>query len=290
MVTKKHTPLGKGLGALLGAGSMAQTLEKNVNNDGLEIDINLLMPGEYQPRGKIHEADLLELADSIRAQGILQPVLARKKGHNRYEIIAGERRWRAAKLAGLTMIPVMVKEVPDENAMAMGLIENIQREDLNALEEAYALERLSKEFNLTHHQVAEAVGKSRTTVTNLLRLLTLTEEVKDLLLQKSLEVGHAKVLLSLKGKEQSKAAALIVAKGLSVRESERLIAKRADPLSASGKASAKSVDPDVKRLEKTLSEKLGAWVEIQQGSQGKGKIQIRYNSLDELDGILAHIQ
>lgn len=302
MTSKKRVILGKGLGALLkSAESLAVSSKpaeesssplatKQTVDPVCELAIHRLTPGPYQPRGKIREAEIEDLAASISAQGILQPILVRQKTKEIYEIIAGERRWRAAKLAGLSVVPVIIKEAPEEDLMAIALIENIQRENLNALEEAQALERLSKEFHLTHAQVAEAVGKSRTTVTNLLRLLSLTDEVKQFLWQKQLEAGHAKVLLSLKGGQQTEAARVIVAKKLSVRESERFINRllTADA-NRSSKVRALCVDPDVQRLEKSLSEQLGAFVIIQHGTQGKGRIQIRYNSLEELEGILAHI-
>lgn len=302
MTSKKRVILGKGLGALLkSAESLAVSSKpaeesssplatKQTVDPVCELAIHRLTPGPYQPRGKIREAEIEDLAASISAQGVLQPILVRQKTKEIYEIIAGERRWRAAKLAGLSVVPVIIKEAPEEDLMAIALIENIQRENLNALEEAQALERLSKEFHLTHSQVAEAVGKSRTTVTNLLRLLSLTDEVKQFLLEKQLEAGHAKVLLSLKGGQQTEAARVIVAKKLSVRESERFINRllTADA-NRSSTVRALRVDPDVQRLEKSLSEQLGAFVAIQHGAQGKGRIQIRYNSLEELEGILAHI-
>lgn len=294
MTTKKRMTLGKGLGALLGVDYEPALSEKASVHPLLTLNTNQLTPGQYQPRGAIHDEDLNDLVHSIRTQGVLQPILVRKK-QDGYEILAGERRWRSAKLAGLTTVPVIIKDVSDENAMVIALIENIQREDLSALEEAKAIERLSKEFGLTHQQVAEAIGKSRTTVTNLLRLLTLSEPVKVLLAARQLEAGHAKVLLSLKPEIQQAAAEWIIAKGLSVRESERWVVRFAEhPASGTGKqhrvSSSKSVDPDVQRLQNTLSDKLGAFVEIDSGKEGRGKIVIRYNSLDELDGILAHIQ
>ncbi len=293
--------LGKGLEALLSASRAIPLPEKNfvpakeAQEGFVELQPKQLSPGRYQPRRIIREPELETLADSIRTQGIIQPILVRKTGEDHYEIIAGERRWRAAQMAGLVKVPVVIKEVSDENAMAIALIENIQREDLNALEEALALERLSKEFNLTHQQVADAVGKSRATVSNLLRLLTLTDEVKTYLEQSQLEVGHAKVLLTLHGKAQLEAAEIVVNKGLSVRETERLIDQILTKATNDKENQAKSKyrtpkDPDVKKLENALSEKLGASVEIVHGQQGKGHLIIQYNNLEELDGILAHIQ
>ncbi len=292
--------LGKGLEALLGAARAIPLPESNstktVQPDGLELMVKQLSPGRYQPRRVMHEAELATLADSIRSQGIIQPILVRKTAADHYEIIAGERRWRAAQMAGLAKVPVVIKEVSDENAMAIALIENIQRENLNALEEALALERLSKEFNLTHQQVAEAVGKSRATISNLLRLLTLTDEVKTYLEQSRLEVGHAKVLLGLQGKAQREAAEIVVSKGLSVRETERLIEHLVEKVSDTGTTAKVKPqqpiprDPDVQRLENSLSEKLGASVEVAHGQNGKGRLIIQYNSLEELEGILTHIQ
>lgn len=293
--------LGKGLEALLGAARAMPLPEKEsaktVHQNALELSVKQLSPGRYQPRRIMHEAELETLANSIRAQGIIQPILVRKTSEDHYEIIAGERRWRAAQIAGLTEVPIVIKEVSDENAMAIALIENIQRENLNPLEEALALERLSKEFRLTHQQVAEAVGKSRAVISNLLRLLTLPEMIKTYLEQSRLDVGHAKVLLGLSGKAQLEAAEMVVHKSLSVRETERLV----DQLLAKTNATDGGVktrtsqyvvskDPDVQRLENSLSERLGAVVEIAHSQNGKGRIVIQYNNLEELDGILAHIQ
>jgi len=279
---------------------VATPLEKNTVKKRVPVEIDLpasplqilklenLKPGKYQPRKEIQPADLESLADSIRVQGIIQPIVVRKLDKQFYEIIAGERRWRAAKLAGLTEIPVIIKEVPDEAAMAIALIENIQRQDLNVLEEAIALERLAKEFGLTHIQVAEAVGKSRTGITNLLRLLTLNEDVKMLLDRGEIEAGHAKVLLTLKGTEQSNIARIVVAKNLSVRETESLI--NAQKNIPGQEITKRPVDPDIRRLQSSLADKLGAAVKILYNQKGRGKIIIKYTSLDELEGILEHIQ
>jgi len=292
---KKRNSLGKGLEALLGAaGRSAEATDKEPEGNLLELDILALDPGVYQPRTTIAESDLESLTDSIRSQGILQPILVRAKAKGKYEIIAGERRWRAAKMAGLNMVPVIVKDVPNETAMAIALIENIQREDLNPLEEARAMERLAKEFDLTHQQVAEAVGKSRVAVSNALRLLSLNDDVKQLLEKDNLEVGHAKALLGLKGAEQAEMAKTVVSKGLSVRETERLVSQMVDAVADVAPRTNRKVsklDPDVKRLQNTLSDKLGAAVEIQpsKNHKGKGRIVIPYHSLDELEGILAHI-
>jgi len=239
---------------------------------------------------------LTELADSIKVQGVVQPIVVRPleppgAGHSqRYEIIAGERRWRAAQLAGLSEIPAVVRRIPDEAAIAVALIENIQRENLNPLEEARALSRLISEFGLTHQQAADAVGRSRVAVSNLLRLLELAPEVCELLEKRALEMGHARALLALTQKrQQTEVAALVAKKGLSVRETEALVRRLQAPAGAAA-AKADGRDPNVERLEQDLAEKLGARVAIQHGSGGKGKLVVSYNSLDELDGILAHIQ
>jgi ParB family transcriptional regulator, chromosome partitioning protein len=235
---------------------------------------------------------LRELADSIAAQGVIQPIVVRPVENDRYELIAGERRWRAAQQAGLDEIPVVIKDVTEEAAMAMGLIENIQREDLNPLEEANALSRLLHEFGLTHQEVAKAVGKSRTTVTNLLRLLELNEEVKQMVESHRLEMGHARALLGLQGEAQTQAANQVAKQGLSVRETERLVRRLQGEAENPAPTSRPAVeaDPDIRRLVTDLSEKLGAKVDLQQGAKGKGKLVIGYNSLDELEGILEHIK
>lgn len=251
------------------------------------LPITVLQRGKYQPRKDMNPAALDELANSIKAQGILQPIVVRAINKKQYEIIAGERRWRAAQIAGLTEIPALIKEVSDQVTMALALIENIQRENLNPLEEAVAMHRLIEECALTHNQVAETLGKSRTTVSNLLRLISLNSDVKQLLESGDIEFGHAKVLLALNGHKQSQAAKSVVDKELSVRETEVLVKKmqHAAPLKK-----AKRADPDIRDLLQTLSEKLGAKVDIQQSVRGKGKLLIYYNNLDELDGILAHIE
>jgi len=232
------------------------------------------------------EEALEELASSIRSQGIIQPIVVRPVAENSFEIIAGERRWRAAQIAKLESVPCIVKDVPDEAAVAIALIENIQREDLNAMEEAIALNRLLNEFELTHQQVADAVGKSRTTVTNLLRLNNLNSDVKILLEHGDIEMGHARCLLALEGEAQSDAARLAVAKALTVRETEKLVRSILEPVAAK---EAPEKDPDVKRLEQKLADNLGAKVEINYNAKGKGKLVISYTNLDELDGILNRI-
>jgi ParB family chromosome partitioning protein len=297
MAAKKRG-LGRGLDALLGgvqsetSASATETGSVAIKQDNLSrLPVDLIQRGRYQPRREFDADSLRELADSIAAQGVIQPVVVRAVENDRYELIAGERRWRAAQQAGLDEIPVVIKEVTEEAAMAMGLIENIQREDLNPLEEANALSRLLHEFGLTHQEVAKAVGKSRTTVTNLIRLLDLNEEVKNLVETGRLEMGHARTLLGLKGEDQTKAANTVVSQGLSVRETERLVRRMLNEIeNPKPKCQAKNVDPDIRRLVNDLSEKLGAKVDLQQGAKGKGKLVIGYNSLDELEGILDHIK
>ena len=243
--------------------------------------------GQYQPRVDMHQDSLQDLADSISAQGVVQPIVVRAVGEGRYEIIAGERRWRASQLAGLHEIPAVVREVDDRDAIAIALIENIQREDLNPLEESRALDRLIKEFDLTHEQAAEAVGRSRAAVSNLLRLLDLEDDVKTLVEQGELEMGHARALLALSGKKQLEAARQVINRGLTVRATEGLVKSLQRP--APAKPPKASKDVNIQRLETDLSDTLGARVAVRQGRGGKGKLEISYNSLDELDGILAHI-
>ncbi|MEJ2693490.1 MAG: ParB/RepB/Spo0J family partition protein [Candidatus Thiodiazotropha sp.] len=291
MAAKKRG-LGRGLDALLGGAQSTAEAVPGQSHDSLNrLPVDLIQRGRYQPRREFDTDALRELADSIAAQGVIQPVIVRPVENDRYELIAGERRWRAAQQAGLDEIPVVIKEVTEEAAMAMGLIENIQREDLNPLEEANALSRLLNEFGLTHQEVAKAVGKSRTTVTNLLRLLELNEEVKQLVESRRLEMGHARALLGLKGEAQTEAANQVVKQGLSVRETERLVRRLqgAEDKPKSARAAA-TMDPDVRRLVNDLAEKLGAKVDLQQGTKGDGKLVIGFNSLDELEGILDHIK
>ncbi len=293
MSTKKRG-LGKGLDALIGRATSkepaapAATGEPK-DGDLRELPIELMQRGRYQPRRDMKPEALEELANSIRAQGVMQPIVVRPVAGGRYEIIAGERRWRASQMAGLEKVPALVREVPDEAAIAMALIENIQREDLNAMEEAQALKRLQDEFSLTHQQVAEAVGKSRATVSNLLRLLALNEDVQKLLDHGDLEMGHARALLSLTGPAQSEAARTVAAKALSVRQTEALVRELAEarPAKPKGKAAASA---DIRRLEEELSERVGVPVKLEHTASGKGKLVLRYNSLDELDGILTHIR
>ncbi len=253
-----------------------------------ELPIDVLQPGRYQPRRIMDQDGLKELADSIHSQGVIQPIIVRKQTNGKYEIIAGERRWRAAQLAGLDNIPAIVRDIPDEAAIAMALIENIQRRDLNPIEESIALQRLIDEFQMTHQEVAEAVGKSRTGVTNLLRLQKLNPEVKTAVEKGQLEMGHARALLALEGLQQGDVAQQIITRDLSVRETEHLIRKLQAPANANNSLSQR-MDPDVARLQTNISEKLGAKVGIQHSAKGKGKLVIHYNTLEELDGILDHI-
>lgn len=263
--------------------------EKKVDGTLKQLPVDLLQRGKYQPRRDMSPEALEELADSIKTQGVMQPIVVRPIGEGRYEIIAGERRWRATQLAGLDSIPTIIRDVPDETAIAMALIENIQREDLNPVEEALALQRLQQEFELTQQQVAEAVGKSRTAVTNLLRLLNLTDDVKKLLEHGDLEMGHARCLLSLDAMDQREAARTIVSKGLSVRQAEAHVRKLQEEAEDGGKGE-KATTPDLKNLEDGLSEHVGVPVLVQHTAKGKGKLVFKYNNLDELDGILNHLQ
>jgi len=296
MAAKKRG-LGRGLDALLG-GALSEEPASTGGSDASEesnlgsLPVDLIQRGRYQPRRDFDPDSLRELADSIAAQGVVQPIVVRPVGKGRYEIIAGERRWRASQQAGLSEIPAVIRDVSDQTAMAMGLIENIQREDLNPLEEATALHRLLHEFELTHQQIAQAVGKSRTTVTNLLRLLELNEDVKQLVEERKIEMGHARALLGLQAQAQSDAAREVVKKGLSVRETERLVRRLQGEASGDPTKQKKPAkeDPNVSRLQDDLSERLGAHVKLQQGAGGKGKLVIAYNSLDELEGILDHIK
>ena len=299
MTAKKK--LGKGLDALLSVGStqtMASLLGRPKNRpvsisadrdgDMKHVPIDLIQRGKYQPRTGMHEEALQELANSIKVQGVMQPIIIRPTSSDKYEIIAGERRWRACQIVGLDTIPAIIKPVGDEAAIAMSLIENIQRENLNPIEEAMALKRLQDEFELTQQEVADAVGKSRTSVTNLIRLIGLSIDVRRMLEHGDLEMGHARALLSLPDIQQSEAARTVVGRGLSVRQTESLVRRL---IAGGGEARAsKLIDPDIKNLEETLAEKLGTQVMIQHTAKGKGRLVLKYNSLDELDGILSHIK
>jgi ParB family chromosome partitioning protein len=271
--------LGRGLDALLGDISVAEEKKQHLQS----LPIESMQRGKYQPRKDLNPEKLQELADSIKAQGIIQPIVVRKISFEKYEIVAGERRWRASQLAGLTQIPVVIKEIDDRTAMAMALIENIQREDLNPLEEAEALKRLLDEFEMTHQLIAEAIGKSRTTVTNLLRLMDLHPDVKKLLLSNHLEMGHARALLCLEGSKQVALANKVIKEGLTVRATERLVKEsHADPKNQK----IKLIDNDTVKLQDELTGKLGAKVTIDHKENGSGKLIITYTSLDELDGII----
>jgi ParB family transcriptional regulator, chromosome partitioning protein len=323
-MSQKKPTLGRSLAALLpntfaqvpspgAAGSTAPAAESPSRgspalapgDELAKLPLDLLQRGKYQPRVDMRQETLQELADSIKAQGVVQPIVVRPVGtpaagqSQRYEIIAGERRWRASQLAGLADIPAIIRHIPDEAAIAVALIENIQRENLNSLEEARALDRLINEFQLTHQQCADAIGRSRAAVSNLLRLLEAAPEVCDMVATHSLEMGHARALLGLTNKrKQAEIASVVAKKGMSVRETEALVRRLTSAPSGSGSgsggesasASGGSNDPNVQRLQQELAEKLGAKVTIEHGMSGKGKVVVTYNSLDELDGILAHIQ
>ncbi|MDP2443328.1 ParB/RepB/Spo0J family partition protein [Rhodoferax sp.] len=272
--------LGRGLDALLGEGETA---------DGerlLTLPVESLVPGKYQPRTRMNGEALAELADSIKSQGLMQPILARAIPGGRYEIIAGERRWRASQLAGLSAVSVLVRDVPDEAALKMALIENIQRENLNPLEEAQGIHRLIQEFSMTHQTAAEAVGRSRVAVSNLLRLLNLAKPVQSLLMNGDLDMGHARALLPLTHAKQLDSAHEVVKRGLSVREAERLVTRVLNPQ----EKKAVSKDRDVARLEEELSEKLGAGVQITSNRKGSGRLSIEFGSLDQLDDLLRRIR
>lgn len=295
-MSAKKRGLNKGLGALLGASSnaatapaMGDTVSAPATGPALkELPVDVIQRGKYQPRRDMEPEALQELADSIKAQGVMQPIVVRPISDKKYEIIAGERRWRATQQAGLDSIPVVIRDVSDEAAIAMALIENIQREDLNPIEEAASLQRLQKEFELTQDEVAKAVGKSRSTVANMLRLMTLQPDVMRLVEHGDLEMGHAKALLALSSADQSRAAQTVVGKGLTVRQTEALVRSMQAP--AKPNSSGSGLDPNIKRLQDDLSRRLGSKVQITHAATGKGKLVLSYNSLDELDGILGHIK
>jgi ParB family chromosome partitioning protein len=308
MAAKKRG-LGRGLEALLGPATHKSPPEtapasvpelkavptagapveaRPVDGDLRVLPVDIIQRGKYQPRVDMHPESLQELADSISEQGVVQPIVVRGIGEGRYEIIAGERRWRAAQQAGLLEIPAVIRDVDDRSAIAIALIENIQRENLNPLEEARALKRLIDEFEVTHEEAAQAVGRSRAAVSNLLRLLDLEDAVKEMVERGELEMGHARALLALGGAKQLKAAQQVIAQGLTVRATERLVQQLQQPKTP--RPVAPSKDPDIQRLETRLADTLGASVVIRHGQAGKGKLEIGYNSLDELDGILEHIR
>jgi ParB family chromosome partitioning protein len=276
--------LGRGLDALLAGTSDDAPARETLQT----LAVDRLRPGKYQPRTQMDEASLAELADSIREQGVMQPILVRPVGAGSYEIVAGERRWRAARLAGLAEVPALVREIPDRSALALALIENIQREDLDPLEEAQGLARLIDEFGLTHEAAAKAVGRSRSAVTNLLRLTALPKPVQEYLHARALEMGHARALLALPAAEQARVAARVVEAGLSVRETERLVHGLANPRRPHARNRGER-DADTVRLETALAERLGAQVRIEPSRNGSGRVVIRYASLDELDGIVSKV-
>jgi ParB family chromosome partitioning protein len=297
MVAKKRR-LGRGLDALLGAAQGAGRVDDadadgpddgHVGDSLRQLPLDLIRRGRYQPRVDMHPDTLEELAASIRAQGVVQPIVVRTTATGDYELIAGERRWRAAQMAGLHEIPAVVRDVPDRAVLAMALIENIQRENLNPLEEASALERLIEEFGMTHQEAADAVGRSRAAVSNLLRLLELNPEVKTAVASGTLEMGHARALLALPRADQPGVARKVAERGLSVRETERLVKSIVEQPKQPSRREAE-LDPDIRRLQTELSEHLGARTEIKHGAAGKGKVIIEYNSLDELDGILSRFR
>jgi ParB family chromosome partitioning protein len=290
MATRRKA-LGKGVGALLSGGfeDVLTSAKAGTKEELRDLPLDLLQRGRYQPRTHMDQSALEDLAKSIKVQGVIQPIVVRSLSQDKYEIIAGERRWRAAQLAGLDKVPAVVRDIPDEAAIAVALIENIQRENLNPIEEAMALQRLATEFGLTHEQVADSVGRSRAAVSNLLRLLTLNPNVRELLEDGTLDMGHGRALLALEGSTQSQAAKEVVKKGLSVRETEQLVRRMLDKKPANRKKTG-SVDADTQALQETLSDRLGAKVRLQHSAKGSGKLIIEYNSSDELEGILAHLR
>lgn len=284
MTPPKLKGLGRGLDALL-AGN---TGESGNSGELRTLDVGLLQPGKYQPRTRMDPGSLEELAESIKSQGIMQPIIVRSVGGGRFEIIAGERRWRAAQLAGLSEVPTLVRDIPDDAALAMSLIENIQREDLNPLEEAAGVQRLIDEFGMTHEQAANAIGRSRSATTNLLRLLQLAEPVQEQLVTGDLDMGHARALLSLPKADQIALANRVVAQGLTVRDTEKMVA-RGGLADQGGKAKAEP-SRDLARLEEELSDIVGAPVSISANARGAGKLVIRFNDLDQLDGLIARLR
>ena len=283
----KKKGLGRGLTALLGNSDVETMIEPASADELRNIDVDLIERGPWQPREHFDEESLQELADSIATQGVVQPIVVRQKADGRYEIVAGERRWRASQKAGLSKIPVVVKTFNDQTAAAVSLIENIQRENLNPLEESTALKRLVDEFGMTHQQVADTVARSRASVSNLLRLQDLNPDVKTLLAMRDIEMGHARALLAIDGMEQSSIAKKVARKGLSVRETEALIRKISAP---TVKTKSRKKDPDIIKLEERLTEKLGAPVLIKQKTKGKGSLEVSYSSLDVLEGIIDKIE
>ncbi len=277
----KQKGLGRGLDALLAANNTPESQRQEM------LGVGMLQPGKYQPRTRMDPGSLEELAASIKAQGLIQPISVRPVSAGRYEIIAGERRWRAAQIAGLAEVPVLIRDIPDDAALAMSLIENIQREDLNPLEEAAGIQRLIDEFQMTHQQAADSVGRSRSAASNLLRLLQLAKPAQDMLMAGDIEMGHARALLPLSKSEQGRIAALVADKGYSVRETERMVARELNPPVKKG--ADKKPDRDLLRLEEELSDRIGATVKISANRKGAGSLNIRFGSLDQLDGLLARL-
>ncbi len=284
MTPPKLKGLGRGLDALLAGNSG----EAGNAGELRTLEVGALQPGKYQPRTRMDPGSLEELAESIKSQGIMQPILVREVGRGRFEIIAGERRWRAAQIAGLTEVPALVREIADEAALAMSLIENIQRENLNPLEEAAGVQRLIDEFGMTHEQAATAIGRSRPATTNLLRLLQLAEPVQEQLITGDLDMGHARALLSLPRGDQIALANRVVAQGLTVRDTEKLVAQGG--VAEQGSKRAPAVSRDLARLEEELSDLLGAAVSVQANARGAGRMTIRFNDLDQLDGLIARLR
>jgi ParB family transcriptional regulator, chromosome partitioning protein len=275
--------LGRGLDALLAANTGPNEPQRQDT-----LPVGALQPGKYQPRTRMDPGSLEELAASIKAQGLIQPISVRGVGNGRYEIIAGERRWRASQIAGLSEVPVLIRDIPDEAVLAMSLIENIQREDLNPLEEAAGLQRLIDEFGMTHQEAADAVGRSRSAASNLLRLLQLAKPAQDMLMAGDIEMGHARALLPLAKAEQGRVAAVVVEKGWSVRETERAVARELNP--PVKKAAAAPADRDLQRLEEDLADSIGATVKIAANRKGAGTLSIRFGSLDQLEGLLQRLR
>ncbi len=278
----KQKGLGRGLGALLDANTGPEPIRQDT------LKVTALQPGKYQPRTRMDQDSLNELAASIRVQGVMQPILVRPVSDGKYEIIAGERRWRAAQLAGMHEVPALVRDIPDEAALAMSLIENIQRENLNPLEEAAGIQRLIDEFDMTHQQAADAVGRSRSAASNLLRLLHLARPVQECLFSGEIDMGHARALLPLSKADQARLAVQIVHKGLSVRETERLVQRQLKP--PVEKATAQKIDRDLLRLEEDLADTIGAPIKLVANKKGVGSLTIRFSSLEQLDGILERLR
>lgn len=279
--------LGRGLDALLGGDEPAAKPAVATSDTPRELPVDQLQPGKYQPRTRMDQDALKELAESIKTQGVIQPILVRPVGDNKYEIIAGERRWRASRMAGLQSVPVVIRDIPDNQALAVALIENIQREDLNPLEQAIGIQRLTSEFGMTHQSAAESLGRSRTAVTNLLRLLELAPPVRDMLADGRLDMGHARALLALPALRQVELANEIAAKGMTVRDVEKRVGEW---VSRPKPRVPRTVDRDVARLQEELSQKLGTQVQIKQKSKGRGALIVEYGNLDQLDGLIEKLQ